>query len=808
MGGVAGHMAHLSEDTELTFNEIIDILGKVANAEITNATEKVDGQNLFLSWTITPDGEVEVARAGDARTARNAGDIKKGGMTTDEYISKWKGHPAESAFTNGFKAISTALRGLSPEDLEAIFANGQRYVNMEIMYPGNPNIILYSSPNVVLHGLQDFGEEEITPEMRQLTKQKFTKLVSLVDGAVEKVGNENWNIHGPKLVALRKLADGTALEDVTSKIQSFAAPVGTDATLGDYIKQVVKGYAEQVDLPADVTEKLVTLMLNPDEAKEQGITVVDLKKGLPKELQATVSNLGAKTKSRKYIASVLKPLEVAISDFAIEVLRGVKSYFVSDNDQEVARMRAELEQSIAYLKNLQASGDEKMGELVDQQLAKLGDVENLASSMEGVVFEYPPGSDKIYKLTGAFAMANQIIGRARRSGMTEATTEDFTIRISKDREMTKSIDEWLEEIKTAKHAYTKLPQSVYEDILGGTAIVDIVEEENALPTIYNAVMGYVNGLLEEDAEDENVAFELIDDESADPVVDSDFTEQTVAIVPGAFKPPHSGHLKMVEEYLEGGANRVIVLISQPTKTGRAIAGVRDEGISADDSVSIWNMLVAGLEGVEIEKSPHATPISAAYALVAEDPDRTKAAQEADIEPIRRGDTVILGASTKKDTGGTPDWKRWAGATKYVADDLKLMPPAQSAVAPTEHSARYMGLLNISPLKDEMPSIKAGNDSREFHASDMRYLLEKAAEDRGAVELLGDFVGESNISTLLSIFGLGEEMNEMSSGAGGAVAGYSGKRDEEEEPSIIRHENIDLSIVDDVIRLIMEKGIMR
>ena len=60
-----------------------------------------------------------------------------------------------------------------------------------------------------------------------------------------------------------------------------------------------------------------------------------------------------------------------------------------------------------------------MGELIDKQLSKLGKIENLASSMEGIVFEYPPGSDKIYKLTGDFAMANQIIGRARRSGMTE-----------------------------------------------------------------------------------------------------------------------------------------------------------------------------------------------------------------------------------------------------------------------------------------------------------------------------------------------------------------------------------------------------
>ena len=47
-------------------------------------------------------------------------------------------------------------------------------------------------------------------------------------------------------------------------------------------------------------------------------------------------------------------------------------------------------------------------------MEKLGDIENLASDMEGVVFEHPPGSGSLYKLTGSFAMANQIIGRARR----------------------------------------------------------------------------------------------------------------------------------------------------------------------------------------------------------------------------------------------------------------------------------------------------------------------------------------------------------------------------------------------------------
>ena len=721
MGGVAGHMAHLSEDTDLTFNEIVDILGKVANAEITNATEKVDGQNLFLSWTITPDGEVEVARAGDARTARNAGDIKKGGMTTDEYISKWAGHPAESAFTNGFKAISTALRGLSPEDLEAIFANGQRYVNMEIMYPGNPNIILYSSPNVVLHGLQDFGEEEVTPEMRQLTKQKFIKLVSLVDGAVEKVGNENWNIHGPKLVALKKLSDGSALESVTSKIQTFAEPVGMDATLGDYVQHVVEIYAKQVNLPEDITARLITLMLRPDEAKEQGISVVNLKKGLPKELQTTVSNLGAKTKSRKYIASVLKPLEVAISDFAIEVLRGVKSYFVSDNDKEVARMRAELEQSITHLKNLQASGDEKMGELVDQQLAKLGDIENLASSMEGVVFEYPPGSDRIYKLTGAFAMANQIIGRARRTGMNE----------------------------------------------------EEIEEE--------------------------IEINVLDDESDDPVVDVDYPK-TVAVVPGAFKPPHKGHLDMVRKYADE-SDEVVVIISKPTKQGRYLPDGRE--ITSEDSLNIWNLLVRDLSNVEVTTSEtHASPINAAYEYVGED------------GPINIGDTVILGASTKDD-----DWKRWMGAAQYVKDGVELLNPEETAVTPSEHSMEYNQLLAAeaqkgSDLYNNMPSVKSGKDPKQFHASDSRFVLTEASKNEVARKLLEDFVGEENVDEVLNILGLSTMGEQSAMGAGGGVAigtaplasgsDKPAKRDTKKKK---QKQYIDLGLLAEVMKLIKERGII-
>ena len=104
----------------------------------------------------------------------------------------------------------------------------------------------------------------------------------------------------------------------------------------------------------------------------------------------------------------------AISDFAVEVLRGMKSFFVSDHDAEVQRMRAMLEDAISKIESYQGADAEKMGELLRKQMEKLGGVENVTQSIEGIVFEYPPGSGQLYKLTGSFAMVNQIVGRAMR----------------------------------------------------------------------------------------------------------------------------------------------------------------------------------------------------------------------------------------------------------------------------------------------------------------------------------------------------------------------------------------------------------
>ena len=438
----------------------------------------------------------------------------------------------------------------------------------------------------------------------------------------------------------------------------------------------------------------------------------------------------------------------------------------------------------------------------------------------------------------------------------------FTVRISDDREITKSLKEWLSEASNPRYKTVRLKngkrthplhKELYKSILDASVpIVDLIEDADAEAAIYGAIMMHATRMLgndilrgltspmgdvidhegvvmrdeklfgpnpvkitgefilggmgsafqadtslnEEDEEEEFTADpeqELdpqvdieIEDEDADPVGPS----KIVAVVPGAFKPPHNGHLGMVEEYAQE-ADEVIVLISAPLKKVRKLPNGRV--ITAEDSKRVWELMTGHLPNVSVKKSDHASPVTATYDFIGTN------------GPLEPGTEVVLGVSTK---GG--DAERFREAPKYVKEGVLLRDLRGSAVEPNTHGPQYMGLLNVSPLKEELPSVKSGKNPMEYHASDMRYLLGKAEEDEEAIELLEDFVGEDNVFDLLSIFGLNTGLSEVSAMSVGSAVGHMdpGKRDDDEDSHLIRTENIDLTIVDDVIRLIMERGIMK
>ena len=245
----------------------------------------------------------------------------------------------------------------------------------------------------------------------------------------------------------------------------------------------------------------------------------------------------------------------------------------------------------------------------------------------------------------------------------------------------------------------------------------------------------------------------LEDEDGDPV-----GGRTLAIVPGAFKPPHLGHLSMVKQYASE-ADEVIVLISSPLKASRGVGG---NPITAQQSKEIWEMLLAdqGLSNVRVEVSPKPSPISATYEYVGEE------------GPLEPGTRLILGASQK---GG--DFKRWRGASKYVKPGIELLPPEETAVVPANR-----------------PS------GEPFSATDARKMLEQG-------ENADEFFGDGRTEAVRSILGLDASLEEMSAMGGGAVAGYGaplGAKKKKKKHS----EYNELYLYKEVLKLLIKEGVVK
>jgi cytidyltransferase-like protein len=268
-------------------------------------------------------------------------------------------------------------------------------------------------------------------------------------------------------------------------------------------------------------------------------------------------------------------------------------------------------------------------------------------------------------------------------------------------------------------------------------------------------------IIGEDPQEIELEFE---DENEDPVVDSNVSK-TVAVVPGAFKPPHKGHLDMVQKYA-GIADEVIVLISKPVKAGRRLPNGRE--ITADDSLKIWKLLTVDIPNVDVRISDHASPINAAYEYVGEE------------GPLNVGDKVILGCSAKD-----CDWKRWTGAQKYIKKGVELLTPEGTAVTPMQRSG-----------------------DKPFSATDFRNALGNP-ENRDEI---AEFVGEENVDNVLKILGLSSNMEEQASMGGGGVAigtaPLASGSDKPAKRDKKKRTDEKLKLANEVMRLIIERGILK
>lgn len=84
---------------------------------------------------------------------------------------------------------------------------------------------------------------------------------------------------------------------------------------------------------------------------------------------------------------------------------------------------------------------------------------------------------------------------------------------------------------------------------------------------------------------------------------------TIALYPGAFKPPHKGHFDVVKKLLEI-ADKVIILISSKPR----------DGFTAEESVKVWDLYKHMLNGDVEVKIVEGSPVKEVYNTVEVNPD--------------------------------------------------------------------------------------------------------------------------------------------------------------------------------------------
>jgi len=400
MGGLAGHMSHLYDNPDLTFEEIEDIFTKASTGSLIG-TEKTDGQNIFLSYSV---------KDGEARAARNIGNIKTGGMSAADLAQKFSGRgDLESSFTDAFAAFEKAVDLFDIETQIDIFGpDANIWYNAEVQDPRTSNVVNYDAKALTIHrvGHKEFDKQSGRPINKDVSANA-KKLERSLDRIKNLIDNEEYKVQMNAFRNLSAIADDETLNISLSRLYNLMKTSGMDkgSTVGDYITSRVGKVinAALPDISDDVKTELLKRIL-----KVKGSTVNRILRLIPKEDKKTRQKIrDFVSKDKKIAAAAIHPLEDIVHDFSVEILKGLESAFVLDNEAEVERLKKEVERAIRAIEN---SNSEEAMSILSRQMKKLKDVENVSTAAEGFVFDYDGNS---YKFTGNFAPVNQLLGLFR-----------------------------------------------------------------------------------------------------------------------------------------------------------------------------------------------------------------------------------------------------------------------------------------------------------------------------------------------------------------------------------------------------------
>tara|TARA_R100000322_G_scaffold159385_1_gene120311 strand:+ start:734 stop:3013 length:2280 start_codon:yes stop_codon:yes gene_type:complete len=391
-GGAYGHMSHPFDDKGLKFGDFRQIIDIALQGKLDleqKATEKTDGQNLFITWN------------NGLRAARNTGDIKKGGVDSKAIAKKFSGRGnIEKAFNYAMNDLSKAISSINDKQKKKIFDDGNNWVNMEIMYPASSNVVNYDAPHLQFHNVLQYKDGKAIGAVAD-GGRVLAGMIKQVDANVQK----NFSIIGPQFLKINPHQDYSAKKPYflgkLNKLMSKYKMSDTN-TFGEYHQAYWQEFVDKKIGNVDNTIKmgLVKRWAFFDKSFRLNSKTISDEKTLKKCLEFD------KLKHADQVKKNMLPFEKLFFELGAEVLKNAEGFLAANPDKAVQNIRKQIKSAIKVVKK---GGDIKKLNRLGQQLNKLNSIGGMKSIVpsEGLVFVY---KGKTYKLTGAFAPINQITG--------------------------------------------------------------------------------------------------------------------------------------------------------------------------------------------------------------------------------------------------------------------------------------------------------------------------------------------------------------------------------------------------------------
>ncbi len=401
-GGVAGHLAHLYDNPDLSYSDMEEILGTAARGELVG-TEKTDGYNIYLSYV-----------EGEARYARNKGDMRKGGSNAADLAARvFKGgEGVKRVYNASFRAFEKAVRAMTPEEQEMLFGSeAPVFLNTEIQGPGASNVVNYDANVLSIHssGHKQYIEENDT--VVNVTDSAIERISQTLDDVLDRfeeaTADEPFSVRKTAVLQLQALSDRSVLENTLRRMNH--AGFSGNMTIGQYTDMKLTPIIKRAAPSAN--KEVIAHIIDHMKAVKGRLNIRKVRKMLRDEQEvAAVNQLLEKNNKKKLLGEIIEPIEDAIHDFAVEMLKGLESAYILDNENELGRLRDEVATAIDKIQTYDGPGKDEAHEILIRQLKKLKSHDNVNTAVEGFVFTW---NGQMYKFTGNFAPINQILGLFR-----------------------------------------------------------------------------------------------------------------------------------------------------------------------------------------------------------------------------------------------------------------------------------------------------------------------------------------------------------------------------------------------------------